>query len=131
MDTTGGVDKGKRYVGIFYVFAAIVVGKALESLVALVLSRLRVNDFTILVEGWTLSTLIGFAVAAAAAVVIWRIPRINTASMEVALELRRTTWPSLRETRAATVAVMVASLIASIILGVFDYIWGHLSSLVY
>jgi preprotein translocase subunit SecE len=37
----------------------------------------------------------------------------------------------MRETRAATVAVVVASFIAAIILGVFDFIWGRLSALVY
>jgi preprotein translocase subunit SecE len=64
-------------------------------------------------------------------VVVWRIPRTQTVSLETALELKRVTWPSLRETRAATVAVVVASFIASIILGIFDFIWGRLSALVY
>ena len=65
------------------------------------------------------------------AVVVWRIPKTQAVSLEVGLELQRVTWPSLRETRAATVAVVVASFIASIILGVFDFIWGRLSALVY
>jgi preprotein translocase subunit SecE len=52
-------------------------------------------------------------------------------SLEVALELRRVTWPSLRETRAATIAVIVASLVAAVILGAFDLFWGWLSATVY
>ena len=63
--------------------------------------------------------------------VVWRIPRTQTVSLEIALELKRVTWPSLRETRASTVAVVVASFIAAIVLGIFDFIWGRLSSLVY
>jgi preprotein translocase subunit SecE len=126
-----GVEQPKRYVAIFYVLAAIVVGKFLEKIAALVFSYARLNDATVLVEGWTVSTVIGFAVAAVVAVVVWRIPKTQTVSLEIALELKRVTWPSLRETRASTVAVVVASFIAAIVLGVFDFIWGRLSSLVY
>jgi preprotein translocase subunit SecE len=131
MDNASGVEQPKRYVAIFYVLAAIALGKFLEKIFSLAFSYARVNDFSMLVEGWNLSTLLGFAVAAVVAVVVWRIPRTQTVSLEVALELKRVTWPSLRETRAATVAVVVASFIASIILGIFDFIWGRLSALVY
>ncbi|HET9551688.1 MAG TPA: preprotein translocase subunit SecE, partial [Anaeromyxobacteraceae bacterium] len=126
-----GVEQPKRYVAIFYVLAAIALGKFLEKIFALIFSYGRFNDATVLVEGWTVSTVAGFAVAAAVAVVVWRIPKTQTVSLEIALELKRVTWPSLRETRAATVAVVVASFIAAIILGVFDFIWGRLSALVY
>jgi preprotein translocase subunit SecE len=126
-----GVEQPKRYVAIFYVLAAIAVGKFLEKIAALVFSYARFNDATVLVEGWTLSTVIGFALAAVVAVVVWRIPKTQTVSLEIALELKRVTWPSLRETRSATVAVVVASFIAAIVLGIFDFIWGRLSSLVY
>jgi preprotein translocase subunit SecE len=130
MDNAAGVEQPKRYVAIFYVLATIAVGKTLEKLTEIVFSATRVNDFPVL-AGWNLSSVVGFAVAIAAAVVVWRIPKTQTVSLEVALELKRVTWPSLRETRAATVAVVVASFIAAIILGVFDFIWGHLSALVY
>jgi len=107
------------------------MGKFFEKIGQLVFSYARFNDATVLVEGWTLSTLIGFLVAAVVAVVVWRIPRTQTVSLEIALELKRVTWPSLRETRASTVAVVVASFIAAMVLGVFDFIWGRLSALVY
>jgi preprotein translocase subunit SecE len=131
MDNAAGVDQPKRYVAIFYVLAAIALGKFLEKIFSLVFSYARFNDATFLVEGWNTSTALGFAVAAVAAVVVWRIPRTQAVSLEIALELKRVTWPSLRETRAATIAVVVASFIASIILGVFDFIWGRLSAIVY
>ena len=63
--------------------------------------------------------------------VVWRIPKTQTVSLEIALELRRVTWPSLRETRAATVAVIVASAIAAVVLGLFDMIWSWLSTKIY
>jgi preprotein translocase subunit SecE len=130
MDNAAGVEQPKRYVAIFYVLATIAAGKFLEKLTELAFSYSRLNDFPV-VAGWNISSVIGFAIAIAVAVVVWRIPKTQTVSLEVALELKRVTWPSLRETRAATVAVVVASFIASIILGIFDFIWGRLSALVY
>ncbi len=130
MDNAGGVEQPKRIVAIAYVVAALALGVFLEKVIELVLSYARVNDFAVLGD-WSLSTVLGFGLAAAAAVVVWRIPRTQTVSLEVALELQRVTWPSLRETRAATVAVIVASAIASLVLGVFDMVWSWLSAKIY
>jgi preprotein translocase subunit SecE len=126
----GGVEQPKRMVGIAYVAAALAVGFFLENVIAIALTYARVNDFAVFGD-WSLSTLLGFGVAAAAALVVWRIPRTQSVSLEVALELQRVTWPSARETRAATIAVIVASTIAAIILGVFDMVWSWLSSKIY
>jgi preprotein translocase subunit SecE len=130
MDNVGGVEQPRRIVALFYVGAAVVVGLFLEKVLELAFAALGVNDFTVLSD-WTLSTVLGFAVAVIAAVVVWRIPRTREVSLDVALELRRVTWPSLRETRAATIAVIIASFVAAVILGVFDLAWSWLSSQVY
>ncbi len=130
MDNVGGVEKPKRIVAIFYVLAAVALGVFLERVFAIALTYARVNDFSVFGD-WTLSTLLGFGIAAVAAIAVWRIPRTQLVSLEVALELRRVTWPSLRETRAATVAVIFASAVAAMILGVFDWVWSLLSSKIY
>ena len=130
MENVGGVEQPKRLVAIAYVLAALAIGVFLEKVLALVFAYVRVNDFEI-VGGWSLSTVLGFALAAIVAIVVWRIPKTQTVSLEVALELRRVTWPSLRETRAATVAVIAASAIAAVVLGLFDFVWSWLSSHVY
>jgi len=129
-ENVGGVEQPKRIVAIAYVVAALALGVFLEKVIELVLSYARVNDFAVFGD-WSLSTVLGFGLAAAAAVVVWRIPRTQTVSLEVALELQRVTWPSLRETRAATVAVIVASAVAAVILGVFDMVWSWLSAKIY
>ena len=54
----------------------------------------------VLGDEWTLSTLIGYGIAAALAMLAWRSPRVNGVSMQVAQELGRVSWPNLRETRA-------------------------------
>jgi len=131
MDTNvGGVEQPKRIVAIAYVIAALALGVFLEKVIELALSYGRVNDFAVIGD-WSLSTVLGFGLAAAVAFVVWRIPRTQTVSLEVALELQRVTWPSLRETRAATVAVIVASAVAALILGVFDMVWSWLSAKIY
>ncbi|MFY3746674.1 preprotein translocase subunit SecE [Anaeromyxobacter sp. Red801] len=130
MDNVGGVDQPKRVVAIFYVLAAIALGIFLEKVLELALGYAGVNDFAVFSD-WTLSTVVGFALAIATAVVVWRIPKTQQVSLEVALELRRVTWPTMRETRAATVAVIVASTVAAVILGLFDLVWSWLSSKIY
>jgi preprotein translocase subunit SecE len=89
-----------------------------------------VNDSTIF-AGYTVSTALGFGSAVILGFVLWRLSRTRTLSLQVAEELRRVTWPSIRETRAATVAVIVASAIAAMILGVFDFVWSWLSQSIY
>ncbi len=130
MDNVGGVDQPKRIVAIFYVVAALAVGMFLETVLSISFGAAGVNDFTV-VGDWSLSTVLGFALAVIAAILVWRIPRTQKISMEVALELRRVTWPSMRETRASTIAVIIASFVAAVILGLFDLLWSFVSSHVY
>jgi preprotein translocase subunit SecE len=132
MERASGVDP-KRLVAIFFVFAAIVLGVFLEKLAEVGLSFARFNDQQVLWD-LTWSDLVkyaSYAVAAVAALVVWRNPRTQTVSLEVAGELKKVTWPSLRETHAATVAVVVATFVAALILGLFDFVWARLSTLVY
>jgi preprotein translocase subunit SecE len=130
MEKGAGVDP-RRIVAIFFVFAAVCLGIFLEKVLGLVFSYTRWNDFPIFGDDWTLTTVVGYGIAALAAVVVWRTPRLHAVSLEVAGELKKVTWPSLRETRAATVAVVLFSFLAAALLGVFDLIWAKLSALVY
>ncbi|HZZ84400.1 MAG TPA: preprotein translocase subunit SecE [Anaeromyxobacteraceae bacterium] len=129
-EQTPGVEP-KRLVAIFYVLAAIFVGIFLEKVLGIVFSYARWNDFAVFGEDWTLTTVIGYAVAIGAAVAVWRTPRSREVSFEVAAELKKVTWPTLRETRAATVAVVVTTFVAAMLLGVFDFVWARLSELIY
>jgi len=130
MENVGGVEQPRRIVAIFYVVAAIVLGMFLEKVLEIVFAAVGVNDFSILGMA-NLSSAIGFALAFLAAIVAWQVPKTQRLSLEIALELRRVTWPSLRETRAATIAVIIASFVAAVILGIFDLAWSWLSSKVY
>jgi preprotein translocase subunit SecE len=130
MEKGPGIDP-KRLVAIFYVGAAVFLGIFLEKVLGIVFAYSRWNDFPVFGDDWTITTVVGYAIAAAAAVAAWRTPKSRTVSLEVAQELKKVTWPTLRETRAATVAVVVATFVAAALLGVFDFIWARLSELVY
>jgi preprotein translocase subunit SecE len=130
MDKGPGVDP-KRIVAIFYVFAAVVLGIFLEKVLGILFSYARWNDVAVLGEDWTLTTVLGYAVAVVVAFVAWRSQATRGYAMQVAQELERVTWPSWRETRASTVAVVAFTFVASVLLGVFDLLWSRLTSLVY
>ncbi len=130
MDEGKGVDP-KRVVAIAFAVAAVLAGVFLSKVLALAFSYTRWNDFPVFGEDWTVTSVAGFGVALVAAAVAWRTPRARTASLEVAGELKKVTWPSLRETRAATLAVIAATFVAAAILGLFDYVWAWLSARIY
>ena len=129
MEKATGTDP-KRIVALFYIAATFFLGMLLERLIALVLGYARINDPLVWSE-WTASTIAGFGIAMVAGLLSWRSPKLHNASMEVAFELKKVTWPTMRETRAATMAVIIATFVAALVLGVFDYVWAKLSDLVY
>ncbi len=73
------------------------------------------------------ATIIGLALSAAAFAYAYNNVAARTFSEEIAAELRKVSWPSIEETRAATIAVIVASLIAACLLGLFDVFWQFLT----
>ncbi len=66
--------------------------------------------------GWYVTSLLGVFIAAGVVATAFLHPKLKRLSLEVASELMRVTWPSWSETRVSTVAVVVASLIASVVL---------------
>ncbi len=130
MDKGQGIDP-RRMVVIGFGLATVALGFFLSRALALAFSYTRWNDFPVFGEDWPLTSVSGFAVAAVTAVIAWRTPRVRTLSLEAASELKKVTWPSLRETRAATLAVIVATFVAALILGAFDYVWAWLSARIY
>ena len=118
-----------RMVAIGLVVLALVSGLFLEHVFAAVFGSFApTQPLTRPLAGeWTWSTVIGLAVAAGAAIYIWRAAKSHDVSLEIAAELRKVSWPSLAETRAATIAVIVASIIAAALLGLFDVFWQFLT----
>jgi preprotein translocase subunit SecE len=64
-------------------------------------------------------------------VYLYRHERTYGLATEVAAELKKVTWPTAKETRAATIVVMVMTLISATILGLFDLVWSQLTKMIY
>jgi len=118
-----------RLVVIGYVVLGLLTGLFLEHVLLIAfgifgptqpLTRPLYND-------WTWCSFIGLGIAAAAGIYLWKTLKTHDVSLEIAAELRLVKWPSLAETRAATIAVIVASLIAAVLLGLFDVFWQFLT----
>jgi preprotein translocase subunit SecE len=64
-------------------------------------------------------------------VALYRNDRIYHLANEVSGELKKVTWPTAKEVRAATTVVIVMAIISAVILGLFDLVWSNLTELVY
>jgi preprotein translocase subunit SecE len=118
-----------RLVAIGYVVLALATGLFLEHVLLVAFGAFGpTQPLTRPLAGdWTWCTVIGLAIAAAASLWLWFTPKTHDVSLEIAAELRKVSWPSLPETRAATIAVIVASIIAAVLLGLFDVFWQFLT----
>lgn len=69
--------------------------------------------------------------ATALAIALYRNDRVYTLANEVSSELSKVTWPTSKEVRAATIVVVVMTLVSALILGFFDLVWSQLTEVVY
>lgn len=56
--------------------------------------------------------------------------QVNQYMHEVVVELGRVTWPTAKETRAATIVVMIMVLISGLVLSLLDFFWTKLIQMV-
>ena len=119
----------QRIVQIALVVLGILTGLFLEHVLLAAFGSWNVTQPLTrpLWNDWTWCSFIGLAIAGAAAAYIWVTPKTHDVSLDIVAELRKVSWPSFPETRAATVAVIVASLIAAALLGMFDVLWQFLT----
>ena len=115
-----------RLVVIFYLLFGIVLALFLDHVISMGMAAAGIGNSSILgLEEWKTSTLLGFALSIGLAAGAWFWPKTRTLSLEVASELMKVTWPSWSETRVSTIAVVFASIIASLILFAFDWFSYH------
>lgn len=79
----------------------------------------------------TTASVIAFIVAVGACTYLYRSDRFYGHANEVAQELKKVTWPSAKEVRAATTVVLVMSVLSAVILWSFDLAWSFLTERVY
>ena len=117
------------WVFVFYVAASAVLGLILTLATREILSLARIYDAPILGHSFGLSNLIGYGLAVLIALYAAFLDKRPREFVEQCIiELDKVAWPSFQETKVATYTVVVVSLIAAVMLGFFDSIFGWLSS---
>jgi preprotein translocase subunit SecE len=108
----------ERLVVIFTLCLAIVVVLFLKHVLAPVWVAVGLPDRPLIegAEEWTYSSLVAIALTGAAIGGCWASTKIRHLAFETASELMRVTWPTWEETKVSTVAVVVASVLAGLIL---------------
>jgi preprotein translocase subunit SecE len=112
-----------KYVHLLFAIGALIVAFLLAKTGDWVWSYFaKPNDM--ILNGGSLT------VAVVAAYLAYRNERVFAAAYDVTAELEKVTWPTRKETYAATIVVIVTVAVSSIILWGFDMIWGSLANLV-
>lgn len=117
------------WVVLFFVASSLIVATILNFALRDLFFRLQINNFAILGEGFRLSTLIAAAVALVLGVFFGVFyPKSRQYIEQVVAEFDKVAWPDWKETKGATFTVVIVSLIASAILGVFDAVFSWWTS---
>ena len=111
----------KRLVVIFYLASGVIFALFMEHVLAIIWAQFGLPDPEF-IEGlsWRATAILGVLIAVATGLGCYFHPRTRQLSMEVASELMKVTWPSFAETRVSTIAVVIASLAAAVILFAID-----------
>ena len=78
-----------------------------------------------------ITTLVAFAGALLTGIVLYKNDRVHGLASEVSAELKKVTWPTAKEVRAATIVVVGMAILSAMVLGLFDLVWAQLTELVY
>jgi preprotein translocase subunit SecE len=71
------------------------------------------------------------AIAGIATFVAWKNEEVFALATEVTSELRKVTWPSRKETVSSTIVVIITTIVASLLLGLFDGVWAWATRMIY
>ena len=117
------------FVALFFLIAGVVLAFVFHRAADSLFGVLRINNTPILGDNLPLSALVGAVLGLGTAAVLFNVQRTHPLAGEVVDELYKVAWPSGEETRVNTVVVIVTSVVASLILGVFDITFSQLSTL--
>ncbi len=122
----------ERMVNLAFVAAALMLWFLSAHLFAGLFDVFRPEwDAGIIGREFRLSNLLGISVGVLGGLYLWRNARILTLAHEVAGELRKVTWPSMAETRLSTIVVVVTTILVSVCLALYDFVFGWLIKFVY
>lgn len=121
----------QRYVVLAYIAVGVILWATLAKLFAAIAYYAHITDYPLLGDSFTVANLLGLVGAGAAGVFAARNEQVTEFCADVIVELRKVTWPSKKETRTATIVVIVCTIVVSLILGFFDMLWAKLTGIIY
>lgn len=114
----------ERWVQFAFIGVALVAFYLLDKIIPLVWDIWADPDPTV-------TTAIAAIAGILLGLFLYRHQKVNDFSHDVAGELSKVTWPTRKETWANTVVTVITSVIAAIILFVFDMMWSSITDLIY
>ncbi len=76
-------------------------------------------------------TVLAGVVALITGTALYRHERTYGLVNEVCAELKKVSWPTGKEVKAATIVVIVMTIISALILGFFDLVWSNVTKFIY
>lgn len=122
-----GMD-AKRLVGIAYIVFCFIGILFFSSLIESIFSWMRWSNPMLLGEQLSPASLIAILISVGIILACFFNKKVYAGSLDIATELKRVTWPTLAETKVSTLAVIIVSVIASLILFSFDLISSKIMS---
>lgn len=119
----------QHFVVVGILVLAIIIALPLAHLLQFAWVYAGWDDPPLLSRELSMTTLIGYGLAALTAIFCFKHKNTFQLANEVADELSKVTWPSREETGNATVIVLVTVLVSSLFLGMFDAVWLWLTNL--
>jgi preprotein translocase subunit SecE len=127
------MNPNRKWVALAYLAFGVLGWILLTKFIATVMGWIGIEEWDIQLVGdrFTLTTLVGLAIAGGLTIYCYRHPTLSTLSNEVVVELKKVTWPNAKETRSATVVVIITVFIMAFFLGLFDLFWSNVMDFLY
>jgi preprotein translocase subunit SecE len=70
-------------------------------------------------------------VALVVGIALYRNERTYSLVNEVCAELKKVSWPTAKEVKAATIVVIIMTILSALLLGFFDIVWSNVTQFIY
>lgn len=127
------MNSNRRWVAMTFLAFGILLWILSTKFIATLMGWIGIEefDFHLVGERFTLTTLVGLLIGGFATLYSYRHQVLSTLMNEVVVELKKVTWPTGKETRSATVVVIITVFLMAVFLGVFDLFWSKFMDALY
>ena len=113
-----------RYVHTMFIGGVFLVGWLLTQVIETTWTSLNLSITVVPPPSYWISVAGASVVSIAAGLYLWRHPKVNRLAVEIVSELSKVSWPTRKELYQSTIVVIILSIIAAVIIGLFDGFWS-------